>query len=274
MTYIYILFIWINKQISRLVLIFAMLFCLIFISLAYGTTLIAVRTAKEVFLAADSMMIKGGEIRSACKIIQVEDMFISFGGKPIFPQYQFDAIRSADDIFSRKDTFRNNMETYIALIKWQLTPIIDKMRKDVKLFNDYFHAPNRFIFVLIVSTIEADSPVFYEITFYVNSSHNEPAIIKSVIRDSTKRLIGSQREILIEGEQSEILDSIDKNALDKPDFDPIKNIIKWIRLEATANPDKVRLPIDILRITKDRAEWIQHKPECKEIEQKFFKHSN
>lgn len=41
---------------------------------------------------------------------------------------------------------------------------------------------------------------------------------------------------------------------------------KLVELEIESNPNEVGPPIDILRITRNRAEWVQRKTECPEIQ--------
>jgi len=59
------------------------------------------------------------------------------------------------------------------------------------------------------------------------------------------------------------------------DIDKITEYInEWITWEIINRGDIVGPPIDILRITKSGAEWIQHKKECPEIDNSFFKKAN
>jgi hypothetical protein len=54
---------------------------------------------------------------------------------------------------------------------------------------------------------------------------------------------------------------------------PIKSINRLITLQASATPDFVGPPIDILHITPDKVEWKHKKPQCDEIKTEFFKRS-
>ena len=50
------------------------------------------------------------------------------------------------------------------------------------------------------------------------------------------------------------------------DFDEVRNINEWILAEAAAEPALVSGPVDILKITPKKAQWIQHKSQCPEVD--------
>jgi hypothetical protein len=51
------------------------------------------------------------------------------------------------------------------------------------------------------------------------------------------------------------------------DFDEVRNINEWISAEIAADPKKVGPPIDILKVSPKKTQWIQHKSQCPEVDE-------
>jgi hypothetical protein len=64
-------------------------------------------------------------------------------------------------------------------------------------------------------------------------------------------------------------DAIDRFRGENPDsyaVGLVKAVRQLVQLEIDDRPDSVGPPIDVLRITKDGPEWIEHKKECPNIQ--------
>lgn len=254
--------------------IFIFLFCVFFApSIARASVTIAFRTAKEVVIGTDSLAASNkGDILPIrmCKIIQARKIFLAFTGRPIIPVFKFDAFALAKDIFSREDTIRNKIELYDAIISWKLRQIVDRVKEDRQYTKDWYEDSKGMLLTVIISEVTNNYPVIYVRGYQI--INEQPVIIDANPAELTYPLSNIGINDVIVGAAKEInrQRGTDILSLDSPNFSPIKAIRDWIKLEAIANPQKVALPIDILRITPGKAEWIQHKPECPEIDQSFF----
>lgn len=254
--------------------ILASFYCLfIHILVANSTSIITVRTPDEIVIGADSNLgdEAGHQIGTICKIRQAGDAFFAIAGVPLVrgEGIDFDIDKITSDIFSRKMPIEERLATYDAIVKWNLIQIVDRVRHNKTLFDLVYHHEDNVALSLTVAMIEKDFPVAYHIEYIIMNSAKEPARIKSVTKKFTDSLI-SEIDIIYSAQDQRICNPIIGTSNIK-NLD--KTISKCIELIAKERPT-VKLPIDILRITKDRAEWVQHKPECPEIDQKFFKHPN
>ena len=238
-----------------------------------ATSVIAVRTPDEIVIGADSFLgnESGHQVATICKIRQARDTFFAVSGVPIVQGegIDFNIYKIASAIFSRKLPIEERIETYDAIVKWNLIKIVDRVRTDEALFDLVYHSQGNVAISLTVVLAGTEFPIVYNIDHIVMSSVYEPAIIKSVIKKFTERLI-SEADIIYTPQDQLICQHVMKTSNIK---DINKSISKCIELIARERPT-VKLPVDIIRITNTGAEWIQHKPECPEVDQNFFKHSN
>jgi hypothetical protein len=105
--------------------------------------------------------------------------------------------------------------------------------------------------------------------YVVASSIDQPALIKEMYLKSTSPIKLGYHESIVGGERDAFIKELPD--YDKPlpkSFNIIKHVQEWIAKEAGFVPDKVALPVDILRLSPRRAEWIRHKKECQEINEK------
>ncbi|MFZ3136144.1 MAG: hypothetical protein WA126_01995 [Thermodesulfovibrionales bacterium] len=239
----------------------------VFVSPVESTSIISIRTAKDIFIGADSFVgdISEYQVGTDCKIRQAGNVFFAISGKPIVKVEggNLDIFKIAKDIFSRNIPIQERITTYDLIVKWNLIKIIDAIRHKSDIFNLFKRGDS--IAVSITIVMKGDMfPVAYHIDHNVISSSEEPAMIKSVIINSTERL-NSTMDTIISDNDKKVCYPMMKDGTD----DPTKIIRECIELISKTNP-RVKLPIDILRITQTGAEWIQRKPECPEINQSFF----
>jgi hypothetical protein len=235
-----------------------------------SSTVVVLRIDNSFFIGADSLGIfdKSQKHVKVCKIRQVHNTFLTFTGKVIMPDYHFNAFDIASNIFAGKGSIENKIKAYDAIVNRRLIKIVDHIRKDKKKF-DSMVTGDKVILTTTITVVTATKPAFYDIEFKVSSTTDEPAVVESIqggLDEQSGRVAGV--DYAIYGEHQNILNFIRKEQF-TASFDAVANINQWIGLEAASNP-KVGPPIDILRITLGNAEWIQHKPECPEIDKSFF----
>jgi len=242
-------------------------------SISHGTTIIVARNDTELFIGADSLMLvrSGGipdKVINTCKIKQMNNFFIASENITSIVQkgnVVFDVYTIADKVFSKGGLVQDKIAEFDRTVTQNLESVIEYNRiKDKASYIQNYTKGDKIVLGVIIVVVTNEYPVFFERAYKVCNSIGEPTIVKvSRATDRTNRLSPSDINVIFEGEYEAILKStgkISKTALkDK--------IIEWISLEAKEKPNKVGLPIDILRITTKGAEWIQRKPECQEIQQ-------
>ena len=246
----------------------------VYVSIANSTSVITVRTPDEIIIGADSFLGNedGNQIGTICKIRQAGETFFAVSGVPLVrgAGIDFDTYKIATAIFSRKLPIEERLAIYDAIVKWNLIKVIDRVRQDKALFDLVYNHKDNVALSLTVAMTGGVFPTAYRIEHTVMSSANEPARISSVTKNYTDRL-NSEIEIIYSIEMDKIICSPIIRTNNTRNLD--KDIHNCIELIAKERP-RVQLPADILRITQTGAEWIQHKPECQEIDQNFFNHSN
>ena len=250
-----------------IIILFCWFFLISFFFPATATTIIALRTSNELFLAADSLNNRVvGPSSLACKIMQVQNVFITFSGRissdgPV----QFDIRDIARHVFSRNRTIQEKITIFNTIVKRNLKQLVNQDRQNKEWFNKFYYANKDRVITCIIIAVASDSyPVFYALQYVVASSADQPADIKEMFLPYNFPTKNKTYDLVLGGVFDAFIKDLPKQPLPSS-FNAIKNIKRWITKETKIAPDKVSLPIDILRITPGHAEWIQHKPECPEI---------
>jgi hypothetical protein len=245
------------------------------VSSAMATTIIAIRTGNELVLAADSLSrrVISGPTSFICKITQIKNVFVAFSGRisaegPI----NFNLMDIARDVFSRKGTLQEKIAFFSTTIKRNLETLVNDDRKNKERFDRLYSDKDRFISGVIIAVVTDSYPTLYSYDFFVASSAEQSAKIEMKESESTFTLGPGQYHVVLSGEYNAFLNDLPDagSSLIEP-FNTIENARSWIRKEAVFAPDMVGLPVDILRLTPGRAEWIQHKIECQEINENEIK---
>jgi hypothetical protein len=252
--------------------------CLIFIFFvpsAMPTTIIAFRTSNELILAADSLSnrVISGPNSLVCKITQIKNVFVTFSGRiSAEGAINFSMIDIARDVFSRAGAIQEKVALFNTIIKSNLELLVNDDRKNKEWFKKLYNTKDRVISVVIIAVVTDSNPTFYAYQYVVASSAEQSArIIEMPVKSILPIKLGDY-DVVLGGEYNAFKKDLPESPLPKS-FNAIKNIRRWITKEANIVPDKVGLPVDILRITPSRAEWIQHKKECQEINEDDLKNS-
>ena len=127
------------------------------------TTIIAVRTANEIIIGADSRVKReDGSIATKCKIIQVRDLFLTFAGRPIIPELNFNAIEIAGRACDRSGSIASRVLAFEAAIEPELTRTVERVRQgDRDAFNRWYKTGDNIALQVIVAGIENRTPILY-----------------------------------------------------------------------------------------------------------------
>ncbi len=266
------------KKGHRVSIVFLCYFLLsiFFVPSAMSTTIIAFRTSDELILAADSLNNKviSGPTSLVCKITQIKNVFVTFAGRVSAEgSINFNMVDIARDVFSDAGTIQEKVDLFNRTIKSNLELLVNEDRKDKEWFNkQLYNTEDRVISTVIIAVVSDSYPTLYAYQYVVASSAEQSARIVDthVIFDQPINL--GQYDVVLGGEKNAFIKELPDSPLPKS-FNAIKSVRRWITKESNVVPDKVGLPVDILRITPGHAEWVQHKRQCQQINKKDIRDS-
>jgi hypothetical protein len=231
-----------------------------------GTTVVGVRTPTEIIVGADSKMVAIGDnptdAGQACKIIQVDNLFFAHArlmrdswGTFSVSETVLRARRSGGTILETANNFER-------LIVPSLTKILEQIKREhPSYFRQHYEGGSAVDIVFF--GMEKDVPVLY-LRYFVASSTVGGSVSVEVRRLNCPGDCPTGMTYAFLGEQSALNRFLDAN----PHYSRngwVPTINKLIEIEAADKPDFVSLPVDILRVDKSGAGWLQKKPQCPEI---------
>lgn len=238
--------------------------------MAHATSIVAIKSGDDIFLGADSKVLIERDVAiSQCKITRMSDTFLVFSGIPSLPASSFNAYEIASKVFAGKGTIGERVKIYDKAIQVKLQAAFEKLRTtDPKYFSRWYteDVVNRIAMQVLVAGVEKKGTVLTMLEYRIMSPQHAPVEIKAIHQDIVTKKGSNQPKILFLGMQDAINDLLKKKDFFS-DFDEVRNINEWITAEINADPAKVGGPVDILRISPKKTEWIQHKEQCPEVEE-------
>lgn len=237
---------------------------------AEATSIVAIKTGDDIFIGTDSKVLIEKDVAiSQCKITKMNDIYLVFSGIPALPASSFNAYEIAETIFAGKGTIAARLDAYDKAVQGKLQAAFEKLRTtDAKLFSRWYteDVQNRIAMQALVAGAEKKGTVLAMLEYRITSQKNEPVKLEAIRQDITTKPGSNQPKILFLGMQDAINAAMKKKDFFS-DFDEVRNINEWISAEITADPKKVGPPIDILKISPKKAQWIQHKSQCPEVDE-------
>lgn len=235
----------------------------------HATSIVALRSPDSVVIAADSLLTirntAGADIRkSECKIFQSGDLFYSFSGFYKDPARAFDVSSLVSEILRQGGSFD-------AVSERAAQGVVDAMKGDLQ-------------------RIKGEYPALYE-KYFGNATGPLLQLLFATYRDGVPRIAvydimeaaGSSAEIVLRyGRRSCPGDcrTQDTTAYFMTDMRPIENFLKHNKLVSRSPEDTAKFlvelvinahtpftgpPVDVLRIDRSGAAWVEHKPQCPDI---------
>lgn len=239
-------------------------------SMAHATSIIAVKTGDDIYLGADSKVLIEKDVAiSQCKITKMSDIFLVFSGMPSISAANFNAYEIAEAVFAGTGTIGERVNAYDRAVQGKLQAAFEKLRTtDPQYFSRWYaqDVVNRIAMQVLVAGAEKKGTVLTMLEYRIMSPQNAPVELKAFRQEITTKPGSSNPKILLLGMQ----DAINELRAKKDyfsDFKPVTLINDWITAEATAEPSRVSAPIDILKISPKKTEWIQHKEQCPEVDE-------
>ncbi len=256
---------------------------LVFLSLglssAFATSIVAVRNSDEIVIGADSkttltLVQSGGQTSlTKCKIVQAGDLFFASAGSAgigpaglpgnISPEFDLKETIAAE--LRGDGTMKEKVDRLEKVLVADLTRIAEKVKQDNPSFflQKFVNAP---VHTVIVGGTDKGELVLMVRTFSLISSPFRPLSFV-VGRFTCPGDCRGPFVTIFEGRTEEIKEYLQQHELFLHYADPVTAVRDLVGIEVEKDPSSVGPPIDILRLTRKGAEWVQRKPLCPDIQQ-------
>jgi hypothetical protein len=247
---------------------------------AFSTSIVAVKSGDEIVIGADSkttLTPAGGSTEAPesiekCKIVQTGDLFFASAGAAgigpadsggeIDPQFDIReaivrGLRGGGGIAERV----GNLEKVLVA---DLTRVAEEARRhDAAFFLQRF--VRRPAHTIVIAGIENGEPVLMVRTFRMIASPSG-SLSFEIGRFACPGDCRTNFITIFEGQTEAIRDYLQDHRLFLYFTDAVTVVRDLVGLEISKSPSSVGPPIDILRLTKKGAEWIQRKSLCPDIQ--------
>jgi hypothetical protein len=234
-----------------------------------GTTIVAIRTPSEILVGADSKMtavsdkLDDAHAGLTCKIIQIDNLFFAPAGLLQDTWGTFSVASIVGKARQVGGTIQDTANLFESMLLRPLTGILDQLRREHPIYYQQKLEGKPAVQVLFFG-FEKDIPIFCT-RYFTTVSSPDGTISNRVDRlDCPGNDCPTGMTYAFLGEHDALDQFLDENQhYSRNGW--VTTINKLIEIEAAAEPNFVSLPIDILRIDKNGAQWIQRKAECPEI---------
>jgi len=254
---------------KRSILFTILLLHLVWSTDGYGTSIVAIRSPEAVAIAADSRLTvkygTGHEITgNECKIFQSGRIFFSCSGFYKDPARSFDVISIASNLLRLGGPFGTlSDKAAAAIVNGLQTELLKIKSDDPALYEKYFGDKTATVLKILFAAFEDGTPnvAVYDIRRVVTHSgevsfgyERKSCPGDCNINDTVAYFMTDMRPIL------EYLKN-EKLTIMSPE-EMARFLVEMVIRAHTPNTGP---PIDVLRIDKNGAQWIEHKMECPEI---------
>ena len=233
---------------------------------ARATTIVVIRTHKEVVLATDSKATyEGGDAPEnagpVSKIYGMGDLFFAVSGLAEDPETKFTVPGIVAEASRGLSTVAEKVKAIEARLETALVTEVPKVReRDPDLYQKLVSGKWD-VLSLVVVGLEKGVPFARGMAFSLNSS---PDGLRASLKENScpgDCLFGVKTLWL--GQSDEIAKYMEGRRSPRK---PVADFARFlIQLEIDAKAEGVGGPIDIVRITSTGAEWVQRKPDCPQI---------
>lgn len=232
------------------------------------TALAYIWTPEEIIVAADSKVgssDKSLDIPPVCKIYQADkNTFFALTGLIMEDdkEVEYDAVMLAHRACVVTGTLKDKIDAFEQIIRDPLTKAVEFGQKNNSAhFNENRNAMNLGI---LIFGIESGKLVMSRRKYDVKKRSKEFIIKPAGGSDVTEASQNFDAWLSIDV-SLEKCRKFYSNSIDAIKKDTIAAARKFIEQAISDNPDNIGPPIDILRVTKNGAEWAQRKDGCPEI---------
>ena len=232
---------------------------------AFATTIVVLKTQSEIVAGADSMgvFITGDKriSNSFCKIYQVQDFFIASAGFYDTRAGQRLNIRELVTRVARKsDSLTVAMNRSRNAIASALSEAVSDAREDDGLYNILVNGNVMTFFF----GFEDGKPAAYAHRFSVMAQrdHSKGSLIDGAHDGCGPQCVPADGNPYLMQTRSQAMDDFRSKNLGLLRDDPVAFVRSMILSDIAANKERSGPPVDILRIDKNGARWVEKKPNC------------
>lgn len=232
------------------------------------TSIVIIKTRQDVLIGADTKVRRfettGKEATSVstCKIKQFGGVFVAAAGLVEDTNTGFNIYEAAKSAVEQGGHIAEQALRFENAIGYKLVAEVDSIRRD---------DPKRFevlktadVLTITFAGLEAGTPSLTFVSFNSSLTPRGAIQINAHQISCPGEVCGIEPAIFFMGDNKAALAYEAKHEK----FwlsNPTAAIRKLIGIEIVDRPEDVGPPIDIVRITKNGARWIQKKPECKDV---------
>lgn len=235
---------------------------------AFATTVVAVKTPNEIVIGADSKVTDtfgNAFVGRACKIVQAGNLFFAYEGLARDRRTGFDIARigSQSLLLKPNATAAEKVSILTGFVTSQLfAELLSLKEHDPETYLEKVEGGQIFLKILIAG-FDKDKPLLFVRQFRALPL-NRRSIGVSVVPDDCLADCVGEISIRSLGETA----AIDGLPEETPGFwknGIVEGVRRLIETEIAARSEYVGPPVDILRIDRAGARWIQKKPECSDL---------
>lgn len=255
---------------SELHLIQALFACatalILFVPTVQATAIVASRSPTSILIGADSKAIRGGNTSDAmfvCKIEQAGQFYYAAAGLTDNPFVGYTLSTIVEEAFREGKTLTDKIYRFEQLVQIPLSRAWEYVRYDnPKFFEDSFDGGDKVALEVVFAGVVDGELSLRSLNF--TFEHLTPIRVGPTHRSSCPGDCPTGYYTYFIGSKQ----TMANYALMNPQIweaDPVSAINTLIQVQTNSTPNKVGGPIDILFITKDRAQWIQKQAACGEL---------
>jgi hypothetical protein len=230
-----------------------------------ATTIVVARTANEIVIGADSKVTDtfGNDVgRRACKIRQVGNLFIAFEGLEVDRQtgFSIEEIASAALQFKSISSAHEKVSVLTGFVVSRLFNELIFLKKNAAQgYNRKIEGGQTFLRILVCG-FEAGRPLIFVRNFRAIQISAQQIGVSVVPDDCLEDCSGEV--VTRELGETEAIDDLPEETPGFWKVGLVAGVLKLIETEIGARSEYVGPPVDIVRIQKNSAQWIQRKIEC------------
>lgn len=232
---------------------------------AAATTIVAVRTPSEIVIGADSKVTDtygNASANRACKIVQAGNLFFAYEGLARDRRTGFDIVQTASHALELKPqaTVSEKVSILTGFVTSGLfAELLSLKQYDPDTYREKIEGGQTFLKILIAG-FEGGRPLLFVRQFRAApSGRREPGV--SVVPDDCPADCTDAFVIKSLGE-TDAIDGLPEETQGFWQGGVAEGVRRLIETEIAARSEYVGPPVDILRIDKTGAQWVQKKPEC------------
>jgi hypothetical protein len=250
---------------ARLAIFLCFCFSIFSSNSAHATTIVVVRTANEIVIGADSKVTDtyGNAVdKQACKIIQVGNLAVAMEGFETDRQSGFSVPEIVKTALQLKPSATANEKVSIMtgfLVSKLFAELMEVQRREPDSYGQKF-VGGRVFLKIIIAGFEKGQPLVFVRSFRAVQFDPQNVGVSVLPDDCLNDCRGAIVTRFL-GE-TEAIDGL-------PDETPgfwqqglVNGVRRLVETEIAARNEYDGPPIDILRLDKRGAQWIQRKPEC------------